>query len=119
MAITFTGINIAAKDPVKSFEFYKGLGLPITEEVAPDNEWYGATFDIGGGSALWIWRDHDGVLGSEKPPITIVLKSGDMDGDFAALKKAGYAVTEPELMFYGGREMQLIDPDGNHILFLD
>jgi uncharacterized glyoxalase superfamily protein PhnB len=118
MAITFTGINIAAKDPVKSFEFYKGLGLKITEECEPDNEWYGASFDIGG-STLWIWRDHDGVSASEKPPVIIVLTSSDMDGDYITLKEAGYAITTPEKMFYGGREMHLTDPDGNQLLFLD
>jgi uncharacterized glyoxalase superfamily protein PhnB len=117
MAISFSGINIAAKDPVKSFEFYRGLGLAVKTEAAADDEWYGAELDIGGGT-LWIWRDRDGAQGSEKPPITIVLKASDMDGDYAALKSRGYAVGEPELMFYGGKEMSLTDPDGNQLLFL-
>jgi predicted enzyme related to lactoylglutathione lyase len=118
MAIRFAGMNINAKDPVKSFEFYKGLGLTVTEEAAPDDEWYGASFDIGG-ATLWIWRDHEGVTGSEKPPILIVLKTDDMDGDYAKLKAAGFAITAPETMFYGGREMRLTDPDSNQILFLN
>ena len=100
------------------FEFYKGLGFPVTEECAPDNDWYGATFDIGG-STLWIWRDHDDVLGADKPPIQLVLKSSNMDGDYKALKAKGYDLTAPEMMFYGGREMNLTDLDGNQILFLD
>ncbi|MDR2502610.1 MAG: VOC family protein [Oscillospiraceae bacterium] len=118
MAITFTGVNINAKDPVKSYEFYKGLGMRVKTEAAPDDEWYGASFDLGGGT-LWIWRDHDGVSASEKPPIIIVLTSGDMDSDYAALKAADYAVTAPETMFYGGREMHLTDPDGNQLLVLN
>ena len=43
----------------------------------------------------------------------------DMDEDYAMLKEKGYAVSEPELMFYGGREMHLTDPDGNSILLLN
>jgi len=42
-----------------------------------------------------------------------------MDKKYEELKNKNYAITEPELMFYGGREMNLIDPDGNKILFLD
>ena len=37
MAIKFTGINIHAKDPVKTFEFYEGLGLTVKTEVAADD----------------------------------------------------------------------------------
>ena len=43
MSIKFSGINIHSKDPVNSFEFYKGLGLTVSEEVSDsNNEWYGA-----------------------------------------------------------------------------
>lgn len=117
MSITFSGINIHAKDPVKSFEFYKGIGLPVKTEAALDDNWYGAEFDIGG-SILWIWRDHAGASCSVNPPIQIVLNCTDIKQSFTELKSAGYDVTEPELMFYNGWEMNLTDPDGNKILFL-
>ena len=119
MSIKFQGINTHAKDPVKTFEFYKGIGLTVSEEAAPDDEWYGASFDIGNGSLLWVWREHEGANGGQKSPIQIVFHSTDMDADYIALKEKGYDITEPELMFYGGREMKLTDPDGNSILFLD
>lgn len=120
MHVHFSGINIHAKDPVKSFEFYKGLGLEVKEEVEPENEWYGAEFDIGG-SILWIWRDNSGnsAENTGRTTITIVLKCDDMDKTYSDLTGKDYAVTAPELMFYGGREMNLTDPDGNKILFLD
>ena len=38
MQIHFSGINIHAKDPVKSFEFYKGMGLNVKEEAEPESE---------------------------------------------------------------------------------
>jgi len=120
MQIHFSGVNIHAKDPVKSFEFYKGLGLKAKEEVEPENEWYGATFELGSGSTLWIWRDKSGDAESAgRMTIQLVIGCDDMDKTYADLTAKGYAVTAPELMFYGGREMNLTDPDGNKILFLD
>jgi predicted enzyme related to lactoylglutathione lyase len=138
MNVRFSGINIHAKDPVKSFEFYKGLGFPVTEEAEPDSVYYGASFDLGG-STLWIWRDGGGetagnikrVTDESKTPtdpetsvkskvlIEIVLSCPDMDITYTHLIAKGYTLTAPELMFYGGREMKLSDPDGNRILFLD
>jgi uncharacterized glyoxalase superfamily protein PhnB len=120
MAIKFSGVNIHAKDPVKAFDFYKGIGLTVKEEVAADSDWYGAVLDIDGAD-LWIWRDKSGgqtdTIG--RMTIQIVIKCDDMDTVFKELRDKGYSITEPELMFYGGREMNLTDPDGNRILFLD
>ena len=119
MGIQFSGINITAKDPVQSFAFYKGLGFPVTAAVEPDNEWYGATFDLGG-TTLWIWREQgNGAENAGRMTIQMVIKCEDMDKTYAELSAKGYAVTQPELMFYGGKEMNLADPDGNRILFLD
>ena len=120
MSIKFSGINIMAKDPVKSFEFYKGLGLPIKEEADPNDKYYGASFNIGGESTLWIWRNDENASGvTEKESLQIVLGLEDIDKSYTEFKNEGYAVSEVELMFYGGKEMNLTDPDGNKILFLD
>ena len=120
MQIHFSGINIHAKDPVKSFEFYKGMGLNVKEEAEPESEWYGAGFDLGSGSVLWIWRDKSGDTESTgRMSIQLVIGCNDMDKTYTDLIAKGYAVTVPEMMFYGGREMNLTDPDGNKILFLD
>ena len=121
MANHFTGINLHSKTPEQAFEFYKGLGLSVKEEVAAGDQWYGASFDIGGDSTLWIWRDNSGgnAESAGKMTVQLVLKCDDMDQSYAELKGKGYDITEPELMFYGGREMNLTDPDGNKILFLD
>lgn len=120
MSIKFSGINIIAKDPVKSFEFYKGLGLTVKEEADADSEWYGASFDLGG-TTLWIWRDNNvnNENDTEHTTLQIVLGLTDIDKSFSEYREKGYAVSEVELMFYGGREMNLTDPDGNKILFLD
>ena len=123
MAIKFSGINIHAKDPVKSFGFYKGLGFTVTEEAAADSEYYGATFDLGG-STLWIWRDDgdNAVENNRRKTIEIVLGMDgleDMQESYKKLITMGYAISEPKKQFYGGWEMKLTDPDGNRILFLD
>jgi len=121
MANHFTGINLHSKNPAQAFDFYKGLGLSVKETAAADDEWYGASFDLGGGSTLWIWRDNSGsdAETTERMAVHLVLTCDDMDQSYAELKSKGYDITEPELMFYGGREMHLTDPDGNKLLFLD
>ena len=121
MSVKFSGINILARNPAESFEFYKGLGLAVKEgDKDPNCEWYGATFDLGGAD-LWIWRDHSGNTAENagRTTIEIVIGCEDIHKSHAEFKAKGYAVTEPEKMFYGGWEMNLIDPDGNKILFLD
>lgn len=121
MQVHFSGINVHAKDPVKSFAFYKGIGLKVKTTAEPDNEWYGAEFDLGGDAVLWIWRDNSGshAESTGRMILQLVIKCDDMDMTYAHLTEKGYAITAPETMFYGGREMNLTDPDGNKILFLD
>jgi len=121
MAIKFSGINIHSKNPEQAFEFYKGLGFGVKTEVEAGNQWYGAEFNLGRGSVLWIWRDNGGDEAEDTSRMTIqmVVSCEDIDGTYEELKGKGYAVTAPELMFYGGKEMNLTDPDGNKILFLD
>ena len=113
-----------AKDPVKSFEFYKGLGLPVSEEASPNDEYYGASFRIGDGATLWIWRDNEANDSENigRTTIQIVLGTGgveNMQKKYSEYKTKGYAISEPKKQFYGGWEMNLFDPDGNKILFLD
>jgi len=121
MSIKFSGINIISKDPIKSFEFYKGLGLKVTEEANPNSASYGASFFLNAGNPLWIWRDNNGndTENMGRTTLQIVLGLDDIDKTYSDLKNKGYAVSEIELMSYGGREMNLTDPDGNKILFLD
>jgi uncharacterized glyoxalase superfamily protein PhnB len=117
----FTGINLHSKPPGQAFDFYKGLGLSVKETAAAEDKYYGASFGLGGDSTLWIWRDNSGsdAENAGRMTVELVLKCDDMDQSYEALKGKGYDVTEPELMFYGGREMNLTDPDGNKLLFLD
>ena len=119
MGVTFSGINILAKDPEKSFNFYKGLGFAAKEEGDPASEWFGAELDFGG-NILWIWRDNSGnhAEGAVRTTLQIVIDCRDIHESFKVFKTAGYDVTQPQKMFYGGWEMNLADPDGNKILFL-
>ena len=115
--ISFSCINIYAKDPEKSFEFYKGLGFEVIKEGDPATDWYGGGFkltDIENGPELWIWRNTD----NRDIKNNIVLHCDDIQASYEALKAKGYAVSPPELQFYGDYEMNLTDADGNVILFL-
>lgn len=121
MAIKFEGINILSKNAYKAYEFYKGLGFTVKEvDEDPSIEWWSAQFDISG-STLWIWKDHSGnsAENSGSATIQIVVKCDDIHKSYEEFKAKGYAVSQPEKMFYGGWEMNLTDLDGNRILFLD
>ena len=124
MAIKFSGINITSKDAYKAYEFYKGLGLTVKEiGDDPNSKWWNASFHING-STLWILKDHSGENAENTGRATIQIVLGfdgldDMQESYKKYKSMGYAVSEPEKQFYGGWEMNLIDLDGNMILFLD
>ena len=113
----FSCINIYSKDPEKSFEFYKGIGLNVEKEGDSNTEWHGAGFkltELEDGPTMWIWRNTD----NRDVKNEIVLHCDDIQSSYKELREKGYAVTEPELMFYGDYEMKLTDSDGNRILFL-
>jgi len=123
MAMQFSGINIHAKDALKSYEFYKGLGFAVKEVGDnPADEWWCAEFHING-SSLWIWKLRpETTQSNDRAAVNLVVNCGGIDSMkalYAEWKTAGYDISEPELQFYGGWEMNLTDPDGNRILFLD
>lgn len=117
MDIKFSCINFYSKEPDKMFEFYKGLGLKVKTEGDSSSEWYGAGFtltDFEDGPEMYIWRNTDNRVRKNE----IVFHCENIHETYNTLKEKGYAVTQPELMFYGDYEMKLTDPDGNEILFL-
>jgi len=124
VAIKFSGINILSKNAYKAYEFYKGLGFTVTEiDDDPNSEWWSVSFDING-STLWIWKDHNSKTSNNYKNTTMQIVIGmggleNMKKSYQEYKEKGYAVSEPEKMFYGGWEMNLTDLDGNKILFLD
>ena len=127
MPINFSGINIYAKDAVKSYEFYKGLGFAVSEldeipaDGSPLGEWWSASFTLADGMNLWIWNGASKeIMPSNCNEIVIGCGGLDeMNKMYEEYKTAGYAVSTPEKQFYGGWEMHLTDLDGNKILFLD
>ncbi len=117
MGITFSCINIYSKNPEQSFEFYKGLGLTVEKEGDPSTDWYGGVFkllDYENAPILCIWRNTD----NREIRNNIVMHCDDIDQTYMELKEKGYAISMPEMQFYGDKEMKLIDADGNEILFL-
>ena len=126
MAITFSGINIYAKDPIKSYEFYKGIGFNVSEvddmpnEGEAPGEYWSATFD--NHATIWIWNDTNNDETPRYSRNELVVGCGGLDSMnslYEDLKAKGYAISKPEQQFYGGWEMNLTDLDGNKILFLD
>ncbi|MCL2407146.1 MAG: VOC family protein [Defluviitaleaceae bacterium] len=126
MVIKLSGFNIYAKDPVKAYEFYKGLGfvfgevddMPASGE-APGEYWCAS---FASGVTVWIWNDTNENDTPRHSRNELVIDCGGLDGMNALYEELlgkGYAISKPEKQFYGGWEMNLIDLDGNKILFLD
>jgi len=126
MAISICGVNIYAKDPVKAYEFYKGIGFSVKEvddipaNGEPIGEYWGATFE--NSATIWIWNDTSNDETPKQSRNELVINCGGLDGMnelYKDLKIKGYDASKPEKQFYGGWEMHLTDLDGNKILFLD
>ena len=119
MDIKFSGINIFTPHPVRSFEFYKKLGLRVVETSEPDNRWYGAMLALCDGAdepVIWIWRSTEEAEATRN---RLVFSAGEhMDEVYERIKAAGIEIEPPYTAEWGGREMALTDPDGNSILFL-
>ena len=114
MAISFSGINIYTKDPAKSLEFYKGLGLQVVNEGDLKTAWFGAELKFGE-LTIWIWSDKEGKCNVKN---NFVIHCDDILETHNELRSKGYNISEPELMFYGDYEMKLYDADENLLLFL-
>ena len=126
MAISFSGINIYAKDPIKAYEFYKGIGFTVKEvddiptDGEPIGEYWGAVFE--NHALISIWNDTNRDESRKNSRNELVINCGGIDNMnvlYEDLKTKGYDINKPEQQFYGGWEMHLTDLDGNKILFLD
>lgn len=86
-------------------------------EQKPESKWCGASFQLTDDvnrNELWIWRNHNHVTVSTH---LIEIKYDDIEETYKELSSKCYEVLTPITHFYGGIEMNLIDPDANTVLF--
>lgn len=113
----FICINISTKDTVKLVNFYKEkLGVPILSEGYGNYD--GATLGfIKDAPSICVWDEDKWGIYEGHP--TFVLQSDGLDKTYEELVAKGLHPTKPEMMVWGGREVRLDDPDGNHIMILE
>ncbi|MDL2276523.1 VOC family protein [Breznakia sp. OttesenSCG-928-G09] len=110
-------INISTLDTKRLVMFYhETLGLPIVFEGYGNYD--GATLGFGKDvTTICIWDE--AKWGAYEGHPTFVFMSDGLDETYAELVAKGVSLAKPELMSWGGRELRLDDPDGNHIMILE
>lgn len=113
----FGGVNFYSPEPERLLDYYKKLGLRVVEEVAPGDEYFGASLALMGCDTpvMWIWRCPEGDQSKNNLCFTT---GGRLAEVYQTIREAGVECEPPSRAPWGGMELLLTDPDGNTILFL-
>ncbi len=115
----FHGVRYLVKDVQRAVSFYTGqLGFTLEQQALPAF----ATVSLG---ALRILLSGPGASGARPLPDgtaqqpggsnRVVLRVSDLEAAIAPLKAAGVQFRNELLSGPGGRQIQLLDPDGNPV----
>lgn len=117
MIKSFSGINISSKNPEKLVKFYnENLGIPILSDIA--NGFDGTEIGFNKNEpVIWIW-DENKWGKSNFGAVTLVFRCDDLDKTYEELKIKISYLNPPITAVWGGKELNVKDPDGNNILML-
>ena len=117
MLTRFECINLSSPDVAQLVRFYREtLGVPLhTAEGDNDGAMLGF---IPEAPMICIWDENRWGIASAKP-ITLVFKCDDIQATYEDLLAKGAAPNPITVAVWGGKELTLNDPDGNHILILE
>jgi predicted lactoylglutathione lyase len=116
-------VTLGVRDVVRSTDFYKALGFPVSDASVPGDVTFFKT--DGGILALWGYKDladdanlsiqPGGDAGYRGSALAMNLDSpDDVDACLAAAIEAGAQLTKPATAtFYGGYAGYFSDPDGH------
>ncbi|WP_239256383.1 VOC family protein [Listeria ilorinensis] len=115
----FICVNISTEDPAELVAFYhEKLGMPITFEGY--GEYDGAKLAFGEQApGIIIWNSGKWGKSSESKVELVFAASGTLDEMYEELRAKNVEIPEPRLAEWGGRELNLLDPDGNKIMILE
>lgn len=118
MIKNFSGINISSRNPEALARFYnEKLGVRILGDTSHGYDGVEIGFDINQ-PIIWIW-DEVKWGKSNFGAVTFVFKCDDLNKTYEELKRNGVDLEPPVKAVWGGTELHVKDPDGNHILMLD
>lgn len=110
-------INLSSKDVKKLVDFYHDiLGIPVVFEGYGDYDGVQLGFDkTVPGICIWDenkWGTYEGI-------VNLVFRCDSLDKTYEELKAKGLQVMPPVKAVWGGRELNLQDPQGNKIMLLE
>lgn len=117
MITKYQCVNISSKDPQALVEFYNSkLGIPILE---PDENYDGVSLGfLKDAPVIVIWDENKWGRSSEGK-INFVFACDDLDQTYVELRGKGVNLAPPTTAVWGGKELPLLDLDGNKILLLE
>lgn len=115
----FAGINISSSNPKALTAFYLNLGIPVLTENPEKDNYDGVELGFDGRkSILWIWnKERWGMVNDG--PVTLVFNCDDIEQTYRELTERGIACDAPFIAIWGGKEIKLTDPEGNHIIIME
>ncbi len=116
----FGGMNISLKNPELLARFYnEKLGIPILTENPGQSDYDGVELGFNKKEpVIWIWNENKwgkANLGA----VTFVFLCDNLDKTYHELKEKGVILDPPVTAVWGGKELNVKDPDGNNILMLE
>jgi len=106
MTISLVGLTLHVADVERSLSFYKRL--PHTSVL----------FHMPGKFALLrVGNGRLGLLQDQKRPFHVEIDCQDLDATCALLKESGFQTEGPTTRAWGGRDVLVVDPDGNLVEF--
>lgn len=120
MIKSFGGINISSKNPESLAKFYnEKLGVPILTENPGQCDYDGVELGFNTKEpVIWIWNENNWGK-SNFGVVTFVFRCKNLDETYLELKEIGVILDPPITAVWGGKELNVKDPDGNNILMLE
>ena len=112
-----SGINLSSKNPKRLAEFYLKMGLAIYVDGDNFDGWNLGQKEDENRINIWIWDENKWET-SQEGFVTIVLSTEDIESEYTRLKLIIPEINPPIKASWGGTELKLEDPDGNHILVI-
>lgn len=117
MIIKYHCVNISSVNSKALAKFYnEKLGIPIIE---PDDNYDGVSLGfLKDAPVIIIWDENKWGKSSEGK-VNFVFSCDDLDKTYIELKEKGVILEPPTTAVWGGKELNLLDLDGNKILLLE
>ncbi|HBM3650346.1 TPA: VOC family protein [Listeria innocua] len=115
----FVCTNISTQDPAALVTFYhEKLGIPIVFEGYGNYD--GAQLGFSEKApGIIVWNSSNWGQSSESKVEFVFSCDTNLDDMYQELRALGVVTPEPRVAAWGGRELNLFDPDGNKIMILE